>query len=73
MAHQYSYTSMILGALPVTKYRATMSVTADADGSVIRWSGRYEGKDGQGEHAKQLIAAIHDMGLTALKKHFGGS
>ena len=64
-ARSYTYT-IIGGNLPVANYHSTLSVKADAKGSVIRWVGKYDAKGAPDADAKKLIDTIYDSGEKAL-------
>lgn len=68
-ARAYSY-SVIDGPLPVQNYLSVLSVEANGDGSLVRWTGKFDAKDASDDRAKGVIGGIYDMGLAALQKRF---
>jgi carbon monoxide dehydrogenase subunit G len=73
---KYSYRAKDGGALPVTNYTSTVSVTADGAGSVVEWRGAfYRGypnndppPDQNDEAAVKAITGVYQSGLQNLKK-----
>jgi carbon monoxide dehydrogenase subunit G len=72
---KYSYRAKDGGALPVTNYTSTISVTADGNQSVVEWRGAfYRGypnndppPDQNDEAAVKAVTAVYQSGLAALK------
>jgi len=71
-AHSYSYT-FIGEPLPMTGYRATLSVRA-ADGGQrahVDWRGEFVPKGASEAEASRLLQGIYEAGLKALARRFG--
>ena len=64
-ARTYTYT-ILSSPLPVANYRSTISVTPDAKGSKIEWTGHYDAKGAADADAKKAIDGIYDSGEKAL-------
>jgi hypothetical protein len=73
---RYSYRAKDGGALPVTNYTATISVSADGAKSVVEWRGAfYRGypnndppPDQNDEAAVKAVTGVYVSGLTHLKQ-----
>lgn len=73
---RYSYRAKDGGALPVTNYTSTISVTAEGSGSVVEWRGAfYRGypnndppPDRNDEAAVKAVTGVYQAGLANLKK-----
>jgi len=73
---KYSYRAKDGGALPVTNYTSTISVSAEGSGSVVEWRGAfYRGfpnndppPDQNDEAAVRAITGVYQSGLAHLKK-----
>jgi carbon monoxide dehydrogenase subunit G len=73
---RYSYRAKDGGALPVTNYTSTISVTAEGSGSVVEWRGAfYRGfpnndppPDRNDEAAVKAVTAVYTSGLQNLKQ-----
>jgi len=73
---KYSYRAANGGALPVTNYTSTISVTADGAKSVVEWRGAfYRGfpnndppPDQNDEAAVKAVTGVYTSGLQNLKK-----
>lgn len=73
---RYSYRAKDGGALPVTNYTSTITVTAEGGGSVVEWRGAfYRGypnndppPDRNDEAAVKAVTAVYQAGLANLKK-----
>ena len=73
---KYSYRAKDGGALPVTNYTSTISVTAEGNGAVVEWRGAfYRGypnndppPDQNDEAAVRAITGVYQSGLANLKK-----
>jgi hypothetical protein len=62
----YSYTTLS-GPLPVANYHATISVTGDPEGSVLKWVGSYDVKDTiMGGDVKKFINDFYEAGAKIL-------
>ena len=78
---KYSYRAKDGGALPVTNYTSTHSVSGDANQSVVEWRGAfYRGfpnndppADQNDEAAVNAITGVYKAGLANLKKLAEGS
>ena len=78
---KYSYRAKDGGALPVTNYTSTISVSADGSGSVVEWRGAfyrsYPNNDPPPEQndeaAVKAITGVYKSGLENLKKLVEGS
>jgi len=72
---KYSYRAKDGGALPVTNYTSTISVSADGNQSVVEWRGAfYRGypnndppPDQNDEAAVKAVTDVYQSGLAALK------
>lgn len=73
---RYSYRAKDGGALPVTNYTSTISVTAEGSGCVVEWRGAfYRGypnndppPDQNDEAAIKAVTGVYQAGLANLKK-----
>jgi len=73
---KYSYRAKDGGALPVTNYTSTITVTAEGSGSVVEWRGAfYRGypnndppPDQNDEAAIKAVTGVYQAGLANLKK-----
>ena len=63
--HSYTYT-ILSGPLPVANYHSTISVTADAGGSMLNWTGKYDAKGAPDADAKKVIDGIYAAGAAVL-------
>lgn len=78
---RYSYRAKDGGALPVTNYTSTISVTAEGSGCVVEWRGAfYRGypnndppPDQNDEAAIKAVTGVYQAGLANLKKLVEGS
>ncbi len=72
---KYSYRAKDGGALPVSNYTSTISVSADGAGSVVEWRGAfYRGHPGNepppdqnDEAAVKAVTGVYQSGLAAIK------
>ena len=72
---KYSYRGKDGGALPVTNYTSTISVSADGNQSIVEWRGAfYRGypnndppPDQNDEAAVKAVTAVYQSGLAELK------
>lgn len=77
----YTYRAKDGGALPVTNYTSTITVTAQGDKSQVEWRGAfYRGfpnndppPDQNDEAAVKAVTGVYQSGLAALKKKVEGS
>ncbi len=75
-AMRYSYRAKDGGALPVTNYTSTLSVSGDGSSAVVEWRGAfYRGypnndppPDKNDEAAVKAVTAVYQSGLANLKK-----
>jgi hypothetical protein len=75
-AMRYSYRAKDGGALPVTNYTSTLSVSGDGSSAVVEWRGAfYRGypnndppPDRNDDAAVKAITAVYQSGLANLKK-----
>ena len=75
-AMKYSYRAKDGGALPVTNYTSTITVTANGNQSVVEWRGAfYRGHPGnepppeqKDDAAVKAITGVYQSGLANLKK-----
>ena len=75
-AMRYSYRAKDGGALPVTNYTSTISVSGDGTSAVVEWRGAfYRGypnndppPDKNDEAAVKAVTAVYQSGLANLKK-----
>ena len=73
---KYSYRAKDGGALPVTNYTSTISVSGDGNSAVVEWRGAfYRGypnndppPDKNDEAAVKAVTAVYQSGLANLKK-----
>jgi hypothetical protein len=63
--HSYKYT-ILSGPLPVANYHSTISVTGDAKGSALKWTGTYDAKDAPDADAKKAIDGVYEAGAKVL-------
>ena len=57
------------GALPVTGYRSTITVTGGDDTCTVHWSGTFEPAEGTTEDlACQIVGMVYDGGLAGMEK-----
>ena len=63
--HSYKYT-ILSGPLPVANYHSTISVTGDAKGSALKWTGTYDAKGAPDADAKKAIDGVYESGAKAL-------
>ena len=68
---RYTYTMTNPGPLPLTNYKATLSVEADGSGSKVTWSGRFE-PVGDEADARGAIENVYQAGFDNLARMFGG-
>jgi Polyketide cyclase / dehydrase and lipid transport len=62
----YSYTNLS-GPLPIANYHATLSVTGDPKGSVLKWMSSYDVKDTMmGVDVKKLIDDFYEVSAKVL-------
>lgn len=65
--HSYSY-SFLSSPLPVSKYRSTIKVAPNPDGtSTVIWSGSYTPEQGKEQAASEALAGVYDAGLAEIK------
>lgn len=65
--YSYSYT-FVSSPLPVSNYKSTIAVTANASGgSTVTWSGAYTPDTGKEAAAKEALSGIYDAGLSTIK------
>ena len=58
--------------LPVIDYASEIAVEAAGEGSVVRWSGRFDAPAGVADAAAQeAIGGVYSGGLEAVKAAFG--
>jgi uncharacterized protein YndB with AHSA1/START domain len=62
---EYSY-AIVSGPLPVAKYRSTIKVTPNGDGSTVTWSGTFVAKGADDAKATAAIQGVYDSGLDGL-------
>lgn len=63
--------SILESPLAMTGYVSTMTVHEAGSGSEFDWSGSFEPTDAEGT-AAQVINAVYDAGIGALRERFGG-
>jgi hypothetical protein len=63
--HSYKYT-ILSGPLPVANYHSTISVTGDAKGSALKWTGTYDAKGAPDADAKKAIDGVYETGAKVL-------
>jgi Polyketide cyclase / dehydrase and lipid transport len=66
----YSY-AIIEGPLPVSDYKATLSVTESDGKATVVWSSTFEPNGASEEEATQIVGSVFDTGLEAVKQRFG--
>ncbi len=66
--HHYDY-SILRGPLPVAHYHARLSVSDTGAGTKVTWSSSFTPR---ADGAEDVVAAIYEAGLEALKARFGG-
>ncbi len=69
---RYSY-SIVDSPLPVSNYKATISVREQGDGSatVVEWSSEFSPSGASESDAAKVVQGIYDAGFENLKKMFG--
>ena len=75
-AMRYSYRAKDGGALPVSNYTSTLSVTGDGNTAVVEWRGAFyrayqnndPPPDKNDEAAVKAVTAVYQSGLANLKK-----
>jgi len=68
--HSYSY-AFLSSPLPVSHYKATIKVTAKADGvSIVTWTGTYTPDTGKEKDAIDALSGVYESGLTAIQEMF---
>lgn len=69
---RYSY-SIVDSPLPVSNYKATISVREQGDGTatVVEWSSEFSPSGASESDATKVIQGIYDAGFENLKKMFG--
>lgn len=65
----YAY-EIVEAALPVSDYRAHFSCVPEGDGCHVFWSAHFEATD---PSADDIIAAIYEAGLRAIRERFQSS
>ena len=73
-ARTYTY-SIVDSPLPVSNYKATITVSGEGDGSTLEWSSEFDTVSGMGASEQDAMAAvqgIYQAGFDNLKKMFGG-
>ena len=63
--HSYTYT-ILSGPLPVANYHSTITVTGDAKGSTLKWTGKFDAKDAPDADAKKTMDGVYEAGVKAL-------
>ena len=63
--HSYTYT-ILSGPLPVTNYHSTITVTGDAKGSTLTWTGKFDAKGAPDADAKKTMDGVYEAGVKAL-------
>ena len=67
-----SYTYDIIDfPLPVANYRATISVSAEGDGTRVDWKSSFEAKGKSDDEAKGVITSIYKAGLDKIAEMSG--
>ncbi|RWO83328.1 MAG: SRPBCC family protein [Mesorhizobium sp.] len=67
-----SYTYDIIDSpLPVENYRATISVSAEGDGTRVDWKSSFDSKGQSDDDAKNVISGIYKAGLDKIAKMSG--
>jgi Polyketide cyclase / dehydrase and lipid transport len=61
----YQYT-ILSGPLPVANYHSTISVTGDAKGSTLKWSGTFDAKGAPDADAKKTMDGVYEAGAKVL-------
>ena len=63
--HSYTYT-ILSGPLPVTNYHSTITVTGDAKGSTLKWTGKFDAKGAPDADVKKTMDGVYEAGAKAL-------
>jgi hypothetical protein len=63
--HSYTYT-ILSGPLPVTNYHSTITVTGDAKGSTLKWTGKFDAKGAPDADVKKTMDGAYEAGAKAL-------
>jgi len=67
-----TYTMTDVGPMPLAEYRATITVKeAEANTSIIEWSGTFEPKGAPAEEVAQAVSGIYTSGFGAVVERFG--
>ena len=64
-ATSYTY-EIIESPLPVSNYRATISVSAEGDGTKVDWKSTFDAKGKSDAEAKDVISGIYKAGLDKI-------
>jgi hypothetical protein len=68
--YSYSY-AFVSSPLPVTNYKSTIKVTANADGgSVVTWTGTYTPDSGKEKDAMYALNGVYEAGLAGIQAKF---
>lgn len=73
-ARTYTY-SIVDSPLPVSNYKATITVSGEGPNSTIEWSSEFDTVEGMGASEQDAMAAvqgIYQAGFDNLRKMFGG-
>lgn len=65
----YSY-AIIEGPLPVSDYKATLSLTESGDQTVVVWSSTFEPDGVSEEEAATIVGGVYETGLEAVRQRF---
>jgi len=67
-----TYTMTDVGPMPLAEYQATIAVKeAEANTSIIEWSGTFEPKGAPVEEVAQAVSGIYSSGFGAVAERFG--
>ena len=68
---KYSY-SIVEAPLPISNYRATLSVREDDDGgSTVVWSSEFDTEAAQEDEMVKAVRGLYETGFENLKRLFG--
>jgi ligand-binding SRPBCC domain-containing protein len=72
-ARSYSYTMTDFGPLPLSEYRATLSVDQEDDGSLVSWTGTFEPKGVPKFVVADAVSRLFKAGFEGISQHFAGT
>lgn len=70
VARSYSY-SILQSPFPISRYLATLRVSADGQGSLVEWFGEFTPNGVSEADAEALFKGVYEGGMEALAKRLG--